>query len=86
MEEAGSIAFVGGGPASLVAAIALARRGVPSTVFERDTHPEAAPRFNPDRSYTIDISGHGYRALRHIEACPCFDERLITFKGIKMMN
>jgi kynurenine 3-monooxygenase len=86
MEKTADIAFVGGGPASLVAAIALARRGVPTTVFERDAQPEAAPRFNPDRSYTIDISGHGYRALRHIQAEPYFDEKLITFKGIKMMD
>lgn len=64
MERTANIAFVGGGPASLVAATALARRGVRTTVFERDEHPEVAPRFNPDRSYTIDISGHGYRALR----------------------
>jgi 2-polyprenyl-6-methoxyphenol hydroxylase-like FAD-dependent oxidoreductase len=86
MEGAADIAFVGGGPAALVAAIALARRGVRTTVFEREAHPEVAPRFNPDRSYTIDISGHGYRALRHIEACSYFDEKLIRFKGIKMMD
>ena len=77
------IALVGGGPASLVLAIALARRGTRTTVFERDAHPEIAPRFNPDRSYTIDISGHGLRALRHIDACTYFDERMIQFKGLK---
>jgi 2-polyprenyl-6-methoxyphenol hydroxylase-like FAD-dependent oxidoreductase len=65
-------------------AIALARRGVRTTVFERDAHPEVAPRFNPDRSYTIDISGHGLRALRHIDACSYFDDRLIQFKGLKI--
>ena len=53
-------------------------------VFERDAHPELAPRFNPDRSYTIDISGHGLRALRHIDACSYFDDRLIQFKGLKI--
>ena len=84
--EPADIAFVGGGPAALVAAIALARRGIRTTVFERDAHPEVAPRFNPDRSYTIDISGHGLRALRHIEATPYFDYKLIQFKGIKMMD
>ena len=78
------IAIVGSGPASLVLAIALARRGVRTTVFERDVHPEAAPRFNPDRSYTIDISGHGLRALRHIDASSYFDDRLIRFKGLKL--
>lgn len=79
-----AVAFVGGGPASLVAAIALARRGLPATVFERDQHPEVAPRFNPDRSYTIDISGHGLKALRYIDACAYFDERMIQFKGLKI--
>lgn len=65
-------------------AIALARRGLSSTVFERDVHPDAAPRFNPDRSYTIDISGHGLKALRHIDACGEFDDRMIRFKGLKI--
>ena len=60
----GRIAIVGGGPACLVAAIALARRGISTTVLERDAHPELAPRFSPDRSYTIDITGHGLRALQ----------------------
>ncbi len=77
------IAIVGGGPSGLVLAIALARRGIPTTVFERDAHPEIAPRFNPDRSYTIDISGHGLKALRHIDACAQFDERMIQFKGLR---
>src|SRR5439155_16706454 len=83
-EGAADIAIVGCGPAALVVAIALARRGIRTTVFERDPHPEQAPRFNPDRSYTIDISGHGLRALRHIDACSYFDERLIRFKGLKI--
>jgi 2-polyprenyl-6-methoxyphenol hydroxylase-like FAD-dependent oxidoreductase len=86
MEATADIALVGGGPAALVAAIALARRGVRTTVFERDAHPEVAPRFNPERSYTIDISGHGLRALRHIDACSYFEERLIPFKGLKIVG
>jgi kynurenine 3-monooxygenase len=81
--KAGRIAIVGGGPAGLVAAIALARRGIPTTVLERDAHPELTSRFNPDRSYTIDITGHGLRALRHIDATSAFDERLIRFKGLQ---
>ena len=67
-----------------MAAIALARRGIPTTVFERDPHPQKAPRFNPDRSYTIDISGHGLKAIRHIDASRSFDEHMIAFKGLKM--
>ena len=83
-EGPADIAIVGAGPSGLVLAIALARRGIRTTVFERDAHPEVAPRFNPDRSYTIDISGHGLRALRHIDACSSFDDRLIRFKGLKI--
>src|SRR3712207_2452521 len=83
-EEPAAIAVVGGGPASLVAAIALARRGIRTTVFERGQHPELAPRFNPDRSYTIDISGHGIRALRSIDTASYFDARLLPFRGIKV--
>jgi len=77
------IAIVGGGPGGLTAAIALARRGVRSTVFERDAHPEHIPRFNPDRSYPIDITGHGLKALRHIDAVAAFDAHLTPFRGIK---
>jgi kynurenine 3-monooxygenase len=82
-DEPRGIAVIGGGPAGLVAAIALARRGIATTVFERDAHPELAPRFNPDRSYTIDITGHGLRALRHIDATGHFDDRLLPFRGIQ---
>jgi 2-polyprenyl-6-methoxyphenol hydroxylase-like FAD-dependent oxidoreductase len=83
-EQTSTIALVGGGPSALVAAIALARRRVRTTIFERDRHPGAAPRFNPDRSYTIDISGHGLKAIRHIEAGPYFDRRMIPFKGLRL--
>jgi kynurenine 3-monooxygenase len=81
---AARIAIVGAGPSGLVTAIALARRGVRTTVFERDQHPEVAPRFNPDRSYTIDISGHGLKAIRHLDAAAAFDDRMIAFKGLKL--
>jgi 2-polyprenyl-6-methoxyphenol hydroxylase-like FAD-dependent oxidoreductase len=80
------VGIVGGGPASLTLAIALARRGMNTTVFERDLHPDVAPRFHPDRSYTIDTSGHGLRAIRHIDATAHFDERMNRFKGIKILG
>jgi kynurenine 3-monooxygenase len=47
-------------------------------------HPDIAPHFNPDRSYTMDISGHGLKALRYIDACAEFDGRMIRFKGLKI--
>lgn len=74
----------GAGPAGLVLAISLARRGLSATVIERDVPPDIAPRLNPDRSYTIDISGHGLKALRHIEAVAEFDRRIFRFKGLKI--
>jgi hypothetical protein len=49
-----------------------------------DPHPQKAPRFNPDRSYTIDISGHGLKAIRHIDASRSFDKHMIALKGLKM--
>ena len=79
----GSVAVVGGGPAGLVTAIALARRGIRSTVFERDQHPNTGPRINPDKAYMVDITDHGLRALRYIEATPYFDARMLRFKGIQ---
>src|SRR3954467_14439630 len=60
----GSVAVVGGGPAGIVMAIALARRGIRPTGFERDQHPMLSPRCQADRCYTIDVTGHGLRALR----------------------
>jgi kynurenine 3-monooxygenase len=77
------IAIIGAGPAGLVAAIALARRDVPTTVLERGPHPDLTPRFDPDRSYTIDITGHGLKALRHIDATDDFDARLLRFRGLQ---
>ena len=80
----GTIAILGARPAGLVLAISLARRGLSATVIERDVPPDIALRFNPDRSYTIDISGHGLKALRHIEAVAEFDRRTFRFKGLKI--
>jgi kynurenine 3-monooxygenase len=80
----GRVAIIGAGPSGLLLAIALARRGLRATVFERDVHPAEAPRFNPDRSYTIDISGHGLKAIRHVDAGPWFDETMIPFRGLKI--
>src|SRR3979490_2969923 len=78
-----SVAIIGNGPAGITAAIALARLGIHSTVIERDASPEQMPRFNPDRSYMIDITGQGLRAIRHIDAVADFDANMTAFNGIK---
>jgi len=41
------------------------------------------PRFNPDRSYPIDLTGHGLRAVRYIDALAHFDAHLVPFHGIR---
>jgi 2-polyprenyl-6-methoxyphenol hydroxylase-like FAD-dependent oxidoreductase len=81
------IGVVGAGPAGLTFALACARhptKDVEITVFEREEDHMTAPRYNPDRSYTIDITGHGHKALQYCEATQVFDDNLIPFKGIHL--
>jgi len=80
-----SIGIIGAGPAGLTSALALARRGgLQITLYEREEDHMTAPRFNPDRSYTIDITGHGLKALKYCEATQRFDKDLIQFRGLKL--
>jgi hypothetical protein len=68
------VAIVGAGPAGLVLALALAKRSeVSVTIFDRLPSHLAAETYNPDRSYTIDITGHGIRALKYIGSTARFD-------------
>lgn len=83
-ETESNIAIIGAGPAGLVSAIAFARRGIPTTVIEKLEHPDIARRFDPNRSYTIDITGHGLKALRYIDACTEFEQHMMPFKGIRL--
>jgi len=77
------IAIIGAGPAGLTCGLALARRGIDITIVERgDNHLEAAT-YNPNRSYTIDITGHGKKAADHVGATKRFDQDLIRFRGLK---
>ena len=80
-----SVAIVGGGPAGLTLAAALAQQGgFEIAVFERAEDHFSAETYNPDRSYTIDITGHGLRAARFIGITERFDAGLIHFKGLKI--
>lgn len=79
-----NIAIIGGGPAGLVLAISLARRGISSVVFEAMDNPLNLEKYNPSRSYAIDITGHGLKAIRYIDAVENFDKALIAFKGLKL--
>lgn len=77
------IAVVGGGPGGLVAAIAFASRGAHVTVFDRDVHPDEQAAFDPERSYPIDLTGHGLNAVRAIDATRFFDARMTPFRGLQ---
>lgn len=80
-----SVAIIGGGPAGLTLASALAQQdGFEISVFERADDHFSAQTYNPDRSYTIDITGHGLRAARFIGITDRFDAELIHFKGLKI--
>jgi 2-polyprenyl-6-methoxyphenol hydroxylase-like FAD-dependent oxidoreductase len=77
------VAIIGAGPAGLALAAALARRGGYAVhVFERGADHTAAREFDPMRSYTIDITGHGINAVRYLDATRAFDNAMLPFKGI----
>jgi len=83
------VAIIGAGPAGLVLAAALGKRGGDFEVDVFDQAPDhaSAPEFNPNRSYTIDITGHGAKALRYLgpEAEAVFDEHLLAFRGLNLI-
>lgn len=84
------IAIIGAGPSGLLLALYLVQHSsrfqhqVAITFFERENSHDLQDRSNPDRSYTIDITGHGLRAIRSIgrELEGRFDRELIPFRGI----
>eukprot|EP00873_Tetraselmis_striata_P024253 jgi/Tetstr1/444517/TSEL_032396.t1 len=80
-----NVAIIGAGPAGLGLALALARRGTSRTITVYDLAEDhaTAPRYNPDRSYTIDITGHGARTLEYLDVASRFNRELIKFAGIR---
>lgn len=79
-----TIAIVGGGPSGLISAICFARRGIATTVYEALDCPLNAATYNPNRSYAIDISGHGLNAIDYIGAVDRFNKAMIQFDGVKL--
>ena len=71
MAKKGVVAVCGAGPAGLIMAMALARRGIKVDVYEQEGDHETVPRYNPNRSYTIDITGHGLKALEYVKCTVC---------------
>src|SRR6266508_29415 len=53
-EHRSSVLIVGGGPAGLVLAIELGRRGVPCTLFEQNSGPPTFPKANSTTSRTME--------------------------------
>ena len=83
-----TIGVIGAGPAGLMLTIALMRHvRVPLEVrvFERGPSHDVAARADPDRSYTIDITGHGHRAIDLVDPAlrDRFDAELIPFRGVQ---
>ena len=77
------IAIIGAGPAGLTCGLALARRWIDITIAERGGNHLEAATYNPNRSYPIDITGHGKKAADHVGATKRFDQELIRFRGLK---
>ena len=81
------VAIIGAGPAGLVLAATLAKKSSAFSVkvFEQGADHKAAASYDPNRSYTIDITGHGALAVEALGATELFDEKLIKFKGLRIL-
>ena len=53
-ENSSGVLIIGGGPAGLVLAIELGRRGVPVTLFEQRSGPPTFPKANSTTSRTME--------------------------------
>lgn len=84
------IAIIGAGPSGLLLSLYLTHHSkvfqfpLTVSVFEREANHDNQDRSNPDRSYTIDITGHGLKAVRSVSANleQRFDKELIPFRGV----
>ncbi len=79
------VGIIGAGPSGLTLALALSRHeNIHVTVFEKSPDHREAPSYNPLRSYTIDITGHGARAVKYLNMTERFSRDLIKFKGLRL--
>ena len=78
-------AIIGGGPAGLTTAIALAKRGYRDiTVYDKLTRPPASDSdewMNSERSYTIGLNGRGQNALRKLGIMKKIDQSAVSVLG-----
>ena len=81
------VAIIGAGPAGLTLAAALSKRGGYSiSVFEQAADHNVVPEFDANRSYTIDITGHGAKAVAYIGATDVFENTMIPFTGVSVLG
>ncbi len=79
------VAIIGAGPSGLILALALSKRPhIQVSVFEKSQDPRTTLSYSPLRSYTIDITGHGAKAVQALNLEERFDRELIPFRGIKI--
>jgi len=79
------VLIIGAGPAGLTLALALQRRSdIEIHIYEKGDNHLLASSFNPSKSYSIDITGHGAKAIRAVDAKERFNKELLKFKGIKL--
>ena len=63
-----NIAIIGAGPAGLTLALCLSNHlNMKITIFDQDDDYRTKPTFDANRSYTIDITGHGAKVIEHLK-------------------
>jgi len=79
------VLIIGAGPAGLTLALALQRRSdIEIHIYEKGDNHHIASTFNPSKSYSIDITGHGAKAIRSVNAKERFNKELMKFKGVNL--
>ena len=80
-----NIAIIGAGPGGLTLALCLSNHvNINITIFEKDEDHRIKSTFNPSRSYTIDITGHGSKVIHYLKMNEKFDQCLFKFKGVRI--
>ena len=81
------LAFASSSTSGLVLALALSKReNVYVTVFEKSSDHKNIPTFNPSRSYIIDITGHGEKAIKYLNVQERLKKILLNSKDLKFQS
>eukprot|EP00494_Astrolonche_serrata_P024542 UN24801 len=80
------VGIVGGGPVGLFTAIALANSKTVDfdiTVYENAPSSRKSPTYDTQRSYVIDMTGHGLKAIQTVDGLEKrFDNELPKYVGV----